>query len=82
MNFRRGVERSHSDQMIVKFNGIDSRDKARELVGKHITWTAAGKQKKEIKGEIRGPHGNSGAVRVKFLRGMPGQAIGAKVMVN
>jgi len=28
---------------------------------------------------VRSPHGNKGALRVLFERGMPGQAIGTKV---
>ena len=55
-------------------------EKAEKLVGKKVTWTSpAGKQ---IKGEVRSAHGNSGAVRVLFETGMPGQALGTSVKLE
>jgi large subunit ribosomal protein L35Ae len=44
-----------------------------------VVWVSPAK--KELKGEIKGAHGNNGAVRVKWERGMPGQSIGTKVEV-
>ncbi|MCB1084399.1 MAG: 50S ribosomal protein L35ae, partial [Simkania sp.] len=38
--------------------------------------------KKDITGEVRSAHGNSGALRVLFETGMPGQAIGKTVAIN
>jgi len=68
------------NQMIVQVEGSDSKEKAAEFVGKSIVWKSpAGK---EIKGEVRAPHGNSGALRVLFETGMPGQSVGAKVDVK
>jgi len=66
--------------MIVITKDSDSKEKAAKLVGKTVIWASpAGK---EIKGEIRAAHGNSGALRVLFETGMPGQAVGAKVQIN
>ena len=63
--------------MILKVSGVASREDANKLVGKTVVWRSpAGK---EIKGEVRSAHGNSGAIRVLFETGMPGQAIGSKV---
>lgn len=68
------------NQMIVQVEGVDSRDKAAKLVGKKVVWAStAGK---EIKGEIRSAHGNSGALRVLFETGMPGQSLGKKVKIE
>ena len=80
VNFKRGRNTQTDNQMIVQVAGIDNKDKAKDLVGKKVTWKSpAGK---EIKGEIRNFHGNKGAVRVLFEKGMPGQAIGSKVVVQ
>lgn len=66
--------------MIIKINGVDSKDSARKLEGKIVSWkTPSGK---EIKGKVAKVHGNSGAVRATFEKGMPGQAIGEKVTLN
>jgi large subunit ribosomal protein L35Ae len=78
-NFRRSRHRQTMNQMIILVEHSDSKDMAAKIVGKKVTWTSpAGK---EIKGEIRAPHGNKGAVRVLFETGMPGQAIGQKVAI-
>jgi large subunit ribosomal protein L35Ae len=68
--------------MIVSVKDVDNREKAQKLVGKKVSWFSPGKEKKEIKGEIRSAHGNSGALRVLFEKGMPGQSIGNKVKIN
>ena len=79
-SFRRGKHTVRTNQMIVKVKGIDKKDKAAELVGKIATWTSPGK--KEIKGKITAVHGNSGAVRVKFETGMPGQSLAQKIKIE
>ncbi len=79
-NFRRGRHRTSHNQMIVCVAGINSREEAQKLVGKSVEWKSPGK--KTIPGTIAAPHGNKGALRVVFERGMPGQAIGTKVKIN
>ncbi|MFH0978301.1 MAG: 50S ribosomal protein L35ae [Candidatus Woesearchaeota archaeon] len=78
-NFKRGRHVQTNNQMIVIVEKIDSRDKAGKLVGKHVVWKSPAQ--KEIKGEIRSAHGNKGAVRVLFEKGMPGQSVGQKVEI-
>jgi len=79
-NFKRARHHQTTNQMIVYINSIDSREKAAKLVDKTVVWKSpAGK---EIKGKVRSAHGNSGAIRVLFETGMPGQAIGEKVVIS
>lgn len=82
VNFKCGRHTTVGNQMIVKVDGVESREKAVKLVGKTIVYACPGKTKKEIKGLVRSAHGNSGAVRVLFEKGMPGQAIGKEVKIN
>lgn len=80
VNFRGGMHTQYNDYMIVKVEGVDSKDDAKQLVGKKIVWTSpAGK---EITGKVGRVHGNKGAVRVKFEKGMPGQSVGQKVNIE
>jgi len=80
INFKRGRNTQSDNQMIVQVTSIDSKDKAKALVGKKVVWKSpAGK---EIKGEVRNFHGNKGALRVMFEKGMPGQAMGTKVLIQ
>lgn len=81
INFRRGRKTMYTNQMILEVEGYDGREKSGELVGKKVVWTASGKKKKQLKGEIRAVHGNKGAVRAKFDTGMPGQSVGTKVEI-
>lgn len=79
-NFRRGRHIPKGNKLILRFEGVDNRDKAKKLVGKTVSWmTISGK---EIKGKITKAHGNSGTVSASFETGMPGQCIGCKVKVN
>ena len=80
VNYRGSHKTQHPNQMIIKVEGYDNKDKAKDLIKKIVTWkTPAGK---EMKGTITKEHGNKGAVRVKFEKGLPGQAIGTKVKVE
>ena len=80
VHFRGSRRVKRSNQMIVQVNGVDSKDKASKLVGKKVVWkTSAGKQ---MTGQITALHGNSGALRVRFDTGMPGQSIGTKVAIE
>ena len=79
-NFRRGRTTQKTNHMIVYLDDVKKRDKASELVGKQVVWKSpAGK---EINGKVASAHGNKGAVRVIFEKGMPGQSIGQKVEIK
>ncbi|MBU0615912.1 MAG: 50S ribosomal protein L35ae [Nanoarchaeota archaeon] len=80
VNFRRSVHVQSSNHMIVEVEGVEDRKKATTLVGKEVVWKSpAGK---EIKGKVASAHGNSGAIRVIFETGMPGQAKCSKVDIK
>lgn len=76
VNFRRGKNITSNNQMVVKPEASSSKEDASKLVGKKVAYNTG---KKDMIGEVVSAHGNSGAVRVKFETGMPGQAIGQKV---
>ncbi len=79
-NFRMGRHHQTDNQMVLVLADVKKKDQATKLVGKSVTWTTPGD--KAIKGKITAPHGNSGAVRVLFEKGMPGQSVGKKVKVE
>lgn len=82
VNYRRGRKTQTTNQMIVIVPDHDDKEKAQKLVGKTAVYTCDGKNKTQIKGEVRAVHGSKGAVRILFERGMPGQAIGGKISIN
>ena len=79
LHFRQGRHTQVNNQMIIKVNDL-AKDKAKSLVNKAVIWTSKGG--KEIKGIITSIHGNNGALRAKFERGLPGQSIGTKLKVQ
>ncbi|MFH1210891.1 MAG: 50S ribosomal protein L35ae [archaeon] len=80
VNFRGGLHTQRNNQMVVKVDSSKSKKDAEKMIGKKVTWTSpAGK---EIIGKITQPHGNKGALRVLFEKGMPGQAVGREVKVE
>jgi len=78
-NFRMSRTRTSKNHMIIIADGVDSREKAEKLIGKKVAFNTG---KKDIFGEVASAHGSKGAVRVIFEKGMPGQAIGAKVKIE
>ena len=75
-NYRTGIREQTSNECLIEFENINSASLASKLVGQKVTWTNG---TTKLTGKIRGPHGKNGMVRVRFVRGVPGQAIGSIV---
>jgi large subunit ribosomal protein L35Ae len=71
----------HPRHIIITVEDYD-KEKAKALIGKEVKWKTPAKKESFIKGKIVKLHGNSGAVRALFEKGMPGQAIGKKIEIN
>jgi len=80
VNYRRGRHTVRTNQIIVHFENINSREEASKLVGKKVLWVSPGKRKFFI-GRIAALHGNKGNVRAIFRKGLPGQIIGDAVFL-
>ena len=79
-NFRRGMHTQKPNHIIVYLDSVDNKEKASKLVGKGAVWKSpAGK---EINGKVASAHGNKGALRVIFEKGLPGQSVGQKVIIE
>ena len=65
-----------SRECLIRFTDVVSAAQAGPLMGQKVVWK--GENKKHI-GKIVGFHGKKGAVRVKFKKGVPGQALGTTV---
>ena len=80
VHFRGSRRVKRSNQMIVQVSNVDTKEKASKLVGKKVVWKTPGG--KQMSGAVTSIHGNSGALRVRFDTGMPGQSIGQKVSIE
>lgn len=79
VNYRTARHHQKPNHLIVKVDTISTREAAEKLVGKKVTWNTG---KRDLVGKVASAHGNSGAVRVIFETGMPGQSLGTKVIVS
>jgi len=80
VNYRSSRHRQKPNHIIIKPEGVTDKEEAGKLVGKPVFWSSpAGKK---IAGKVASFHGNSGAVRVIFERGLPGQSVGGKVEIE
>lgn len=80
VNYRLSRHRQTTNHMVIEIESIDTRAKAEPLVGKEVIWKSP--KGKEIKGKISSAHGNKGAIRVIFEKGMPGQSLATKVEIK
>jgi len=79
LSYRRGRHTQNVNQMLIQLENVNSKEKAKEYLGKKLVWTSP--SGKKIEGRILALHGNKGVVRAKFERNLPGQAITTKVQV-
>lgn len=79
LSFRRGRHHQDTNQLLLEIEGIDTRAKAAQFIGRKVVWTSPAK--KQIFGKIMSPHGNKGVMRVNFSKGLPGDALTEGVQV-
>ena len=80
VNFRGSHKTQYPNHIILKPSNSNSKEEANKLLNKKVTWTTP--SGKEITGIVKKEHGNKGAVRAIFEKGLPGQAIGTKVKIE
>lgn len=82
LSFRQGKKTQRPRHFVVEVEGIESKEKARTLVGKKVVWKSPAGKVHE--GFISSIHGNKGHIRVFFEPGksLPGQAINQEVEVK
>jgi ribosomal protein L35AE/L33A len=81
-HFRQNRHTQYPNRPILLVDGVDTKEKAKELVGKKVIWVSPGKQKKEITGKVTGVHGSKGAVHALMEKGLPGQILGTDIELS
>ena len=76
ISFRQSKHRQDSYQTIVH---IAKRDRAEKLIGAQVVLLR--KDGLQIHGRVVASHGSKGAVRVRWNRGFPPQALGSRVKI-
>jgi len=79
-NFRRGRNRTRSNQLVLDIAKITSARDAYRMIGRKVLITLpAGKK---LIGKIISTHGSKGRVRAHFQKGLPGDALGVKAVIS
>ncbi len=80
LSIRRGLNRQYQNEAILEVEGVKGRSGACSLVGCKVRWVSP--KGKVFIGSVLGPHGDSGAVVVRFRKALPGQILGATVEIE
>jgi large subunit ribosomal protein L35Ae len=76
MNYHIGIRTQSSRECLIQFANVDSAAQAGRLIGQKVVWKG---ENKKLIGKIVGFHGKNGVVKVRFKKGVPGQALGTTV---
>jgi len=77
-NYRRGPKSQRNQECLIRVHGVNQCDSSRFL-GWKVEWPHI---ESRLTGKILKTHGNTGYLRVKFKKGLPGQALGTKVKIT
>ena len=80
VNYRMSRHHQKDNHMIISVDNVEKREDAEKLVSKEVIFKT--EKGNEIKGKVASAHGNKGAIRVIFEKGMPGQALAKKVKIS
>jgi len=78
VNYRTGIKTQNTKECLIQFAHINSASLAGQLIQRKVVWKQGDCK---LIGKISGTHGKNGVVKVKFQKGVPGQALGTTVEV-
>jgi large subunit ribosomal protein L35Ae len=76
LNYRIGIGTQKPKECLIQFAYINSASQASQLIKRKVVWKQGNSK---FIGKIAGIHGKKGVVKVKFQKGVPGQALGTTV---
>lgn len=78
VNYRIGIRTQMPKYCLIQILGENYVSKAGQLIGRRVVLNFG---KKRLIGRVMDLHGRRGVVKVRFHKGIPGQALGAKVEI-
>ena len=75
-SYRRGPKSQRNQECLIKV--LDLESKVPNLIGWKVSWP---QDEPRLFGTILKPHGKTGTLRVKFVKGLPGQALSTNVKI-
>lgn len=77
LNYRIGGQTQNPRQCLIKVLSVEPSE-AWRMIGSKVGWPV---EDPKIVGKIVSVHGRTGTLRVRFNRGIPGQALGSRVKI-
>lgn len=77
LNYRIGPKTQNTKECLIRVLGVDASE-ARRMIGWKVCWPS---EEPRIYGRVAGHHGRKGTLRVRFERGLPGQALSSLVKI-
>jgi large subunit ribosomal protein L35Ae len=78
VNFRIGIRTQMPKWCLIQIEGENTVSKAGQLIGQRVVLKY---EKNDFTGKIVSLHGKKGVVTARFHKGVPGQALGARVEI-
>jgi len=78
VSYRRGPKTQRPKECILKVQKISSPSEASSLIGRRVAWPVG---EGKCIGKIIALYGRKGLLRVRFRRGVPGEALGSEVEI-
>jgi len=78
VSYRTGPKAQRSKECVLKFLNVKSSSEVARLIGRKVAWPVG---QRNIVGKIVALHGKWGCARVRFRRGVSGQALGTLVEI-
>lgn len=79
VGYRRGTNTQYEKQMLIRVDGVNSRNEASKLIGWKVAYRSG--KGRIFRGKIVRVHGGKGIVVAVFDPPLPGQAIGGNVYI-
>jgi large subunit ribosomal protein L35Ae len=77
-NFRIGLKTQKNNEVLLVIPNVKDSSTAAKYIGRKVVCFAG---KRRIVGRIVDTHGENGVVRARFKKGLPGDVVGAKVLI-
>ncbi|MDH5794719.1 MAG: 50S ribosomal protein L35ae [Candidatus Bathyarchaeota archaeon] len=78
VSYVRGPRTQSPRECLIHFPAIESAGEAAQLIGSKVAWPAG---ERKCLGKVVSLHGKRGLVRVRFRKGLPGDALGSQVRI-
>lgn len=79
LGYKGGQRTQKSKCALIRVDSVDDRSKAAAYIGRKVVWISPSGSR--LIGKVIGVHGRNGVLKVRFRKGLPGEAIGTELTI-